>query len=755
MPTALITGASSGIGLELASRGARATGTTSSSSPETASASTRSAAASTEEFGVRVVGPREGPPRSRRRRRRSGASSPKRGIVVDVLVNNAGFGLYGFFAKTPLDRELEMIQVNVAALTHLTKVFLPGMLERRRGRILNVASTAAFQPGPIMAVYYATKAYVLSFSEALANETAGTGVTVTALCPGTTSTEFQQRAGIGRMPLVRAPLVSDAADVAREGWDAMKRGKRVVIPGIANRVLVQAERITPRRLVTAIARKLQESRRMKEADRMIRARRTLVALVALGILSILAAAPPLSAADPAPPLAQNPEVAAAVEVFDAWADWTAKNRDQPAVSIGIVYDQQLVFAKGYGYADLGRKIPATPATAYRIASISKTFTAHALLQLRDAGKLQLDDPITKWIPELKLAKVDPQSPAITIRQLLTHTAGIPREVDGTYWNDMNFPSREAMLPVLNRMGVVLPPETEWKYSNVALSPRGLHRRGRLRRALRGVHRAPRPGAPRHDRHARDSSDRHADPRGRLRPAHARQAAPRRAVLQRRLHGPRVEPRVDRRRPREVRLAPVPHAARPAAHRFSRARRSPRCSGSSGSSPTGRAAGASAGASRAATTSRASATAAPCPATARRSPSRRPRSSPSSRSRTPRTGGPASTSTRPTPSSSPRSRRRPPPRRRSRRPTPAWNKYVGVYTWEDEEIHVAILDGRLTMFDPSEDNPWESKVVLEPVSGNVFRQKGGDATGETVTFILDPAGKVIRYEAPGYYMSRRP
>ena len=137
---------------------------------------------------------------------------------------------------------------------------------------------------------------------------------------------------------------------------------------------------------------------------MFRAHRILTALV---VLAALAMGAPLSAADSKTPLAQKPEVAAALEVFDAWVDWTAKNRDQPAVSVGIVYDQEVVFAKGYGYADLGRKIPATPATAYRIASISKTFTAHALMQLRDAGKLQLDDPITKWIPELKLSKIDP------------------------------------------------------------------------------------------------------------------------------------------------------------------------------------------------------------------------------------------------------------------------------------------------------------------------------------------------------------
>jgi len=258
MPTALITGASSGIGLELASVAAR------DRHDLVLLARNRERLESighglAEEYGVRTTILAKDL-RERSAPSEIGRDLAERGIAVDVLVNNAGFGIYGFFAETPLDRELEMIQVNIAALTHLTKVFLPGMLERRAGRILNVASTAAFQPGPIMAVYYATKAYVLSFSEALANETAGTGVTVTALCPGTTRTEFQQRAGIRQIPLMRAGLVSAATDVAREGWEAMKRGKRVVVPGLASRVLVQAERITPRRLVTAIARKLQESR---------------------------------------------------------------------------------------------------------------------------------------------------------------------------------------------------------------------------------------------------------------------------------------------------------------------------------------------------------------------------------------------------------------------------------------------------------------------------------------------------------------
>src|SRR5207248_2334010 len=128
----------------------------------------------------------------------------EQGIAIDVLVNNAGFGTHGAFAQTDLAAQMQMLQVNVAALTHLTWLFLQPMLRRKHGRIMNVASTAAFQPGPFMAVYYATKAYVLSFSEALGAELSGSGVTVTVLCPGPTTTGFQERAGMTQTRLFKA-----------------------------------------------------------------------------------------------------------------------------------------------------------------------------------------------------------------------------------------------------------------------------------------------------------------------------------------------------------------------------------------------------------------------------------------------------------------------------------------------------------------------------------------------------------------------
>jgi short-subunit dehydrogenase len=181
-----------------------------------------------------------------------------RGITIDALVNNAGLGLGGPFAETDWNRESEMIQVNIVALTQLTKLLLPPMVARRSGRILNVASTASFQPGPLMAVYYATKAYVLSFSEAIADELRGTGVTVTALCPGPTETGFAAAAQMGDARLFNLTKPARSDDVARIGYKAMQRGKRVVIPGVRNWIMAESVRVSPRRLVTAVVRKMQE-----------------------------------------------------------------------------------------------------------------------------------------------------------------------------------------------------------------------------------------------------------------------------------------------------------------------------------------------------------------------------------------------------------------------------------------------------------------------------------------------------------------
>ncbi|MDQ2818270.1 MAG: SDR family oxidoreductase [Candidatus Eremiobacteraeota bacterium] len=180
-------------------------------------------------------------------------------IEVGALVNDAGFATYGAFSQTDLKTELEMIEVNVSAVVHLTKLFLPGMRRRAAGKILNVASTAAFFPGPLMAVYYASKAFVLSFSRALAEELRGSGITVTALCPGPTTSGFQRRAGMEDSKLLRG-RVMDAPTVAQAGYRGLMRGKGLVVPGARYRLLALAARLAPTRLTTRVVRRMQERR---------------------------------------------------------------------------------------------------------------------------------------------------------------------------------------------------------------------------------------------------------------------------------------------------------------------------------------------------------------------------------------------------------------------------------------------------------------------------------------------------------------
>jgi uncharacterized protein len=180
------------------------------------------------------------------------------GVEVDFLVNNAGFGGSGAFAEADPKRELEMIQVDVTALVELTRIFLPRMVARHRGRILNIGSTAGFQPGPFMATYYASKAFVNSFTEAVAFELEGTGVTATLSCPGATATEFAGHAGNEKSLLFRLGA-ADSAQVAREGYRAMRAGQRLVIHGIANKVGVQALRASPRSTVLGLTARLNRS----------------------------------------------------------------------------------------------------------------------------------------------------------------------------------------------------------------------------------------------------------------------------------------------------------------------------------------------------------------------------------------------------------------------------------------------------------------------------------------------------------------
>jgi uncharacterized protein len=181
-----------------------------------------------------------------------------RGIALHTLVNNAGFGLRGRFAELPYDQQVAMVELNVMALLKLSRLFLPGMIARGRGGILNVASTAAFQAGPKMAVYYASKAFVLSLSEALHEEVKRHGVTVTALCPGPVPTEFSERASMQMTRLVRMKFMTlSAEDVAHQGVAGYERGKAIVIPGLANKLGAWGAQIGPRAAARAIAGKLQ------------------------------------------------------------------------------------------------------------------------------------------------------------------------------------------------------------------------------------------------------------------------------------------------------------------------------------------------------------------------------------------------------------------------------------------------------------------------------------------------------------------
>lgn len=183
----------------------------------------------------------------------------KNKIEIDILINNAGFGLYGPFIETSIEQELQMIQVNIVALTHLTKCLVPNMIRKKKGKILNVASIAAFQSGPLMAVYYATKAYVLSFSEALTNELADHGILVSVLCPGPTNTEFEKRANLKQSKLSRRNLMYPE-EVAKIAFRQFMKGKTFIVPGATNWILVRSSRLLPRKMVTGIVRKIQNER---------------------------------------------------------------------------------------------------------------------------------------------------------------------------------------------------------------------------------------------------------------------------------------------------------------------------------------------------------------------------------------------------------------------------------------------------------------------------------------------------------------
>jgi short-subunit dehydrogenase len=245
--TALVTGASMGIGLELArlfARHGHSLVLVARSEDKLNELARALSAAGSARVTVcpADLADREAPARI-------AATLAEQGITIDYLVNNAGFGGTGPFLGAGIGRELEMIQVNVSALVHLTHLFAPRMAERRRGGVLNIASTAAFQPGPNMATYYATKAYVLSFTEALAEELRGRGVRVTAYCPGPVATEFARTAGNAESMLFKMAPAAKPEDVASGAYAALERAQVVAVHGFMNWMGVQVLRLSPRAAV--------------------------------------------------------------------------------------------------------------------------------------------------------------------------------------------------------------------------------------------------------------------------------------------------------------------------------------------------------------------------------------------------------------------------------------------------------------------------------------------------------------------------
>lgn len=253
--TALVTGASGGIGLDLAECFAK-DGYDLILTARSADALETAAKTFAEKYGIEAtaiaadLGKQD-----------AGAALAKdiasRGLDVDVLVNNAGYGIAGGMATANAGEQLGMVDLNVRALTELTQIYWPAMLAKKRGGVLNVASTAAFQPGPLMAVYYASKAYVLSFSEALWKEAEGTGVHVSCLCPGPTTSGFRDRAGTGKTRLSRVGKPMASKPVARMGYRAFKKNRRVIVTGARNAMLAGLAPLLPRRTVLSMVHNLQ------------------------------------------------------------------------------------------------------------------------------------------------------------------------------------------------------------------------------------------------------------------------------------------------------------------------------------------------------------------------------------------------------------------------------------------------------------------------------------------------------------------
>jgi CubicO group peptidase (beta-lactamase class C family) len=465
----------------------------------------------------------------------------------------------------------------------------------------------------------------------------------------------------------------------------------------------------------------------------------------------LAAAAPSGA--PPSKLAEQPDVAAAIAVLDAWVDATRAAKEEPGLSLAIVRDQDVVWAKGYGFADVARKQAATPETLYRIASVSKVFTATAVMQLRDAGALGLDDPVEKHLAWFHVRSSGADASPITIRQLITHTSGMPRELPLPYWNDLAFPSREDMIRLLGTQAAVFPPETEWKYSNLALAvagevvaaaarepyedyvrrhildPLGMGAtRVHPSRATPGLAVGYRRRVPGEAREAEDFIDTRA-----LTPAASFASnvldLARLVSLQFR-DAPAGSSRIlkaatlrEMQRPQWLR--PDWQSGQGLGFWLRRVGGQLRV-GHDGAAPGYRSQldfdpstkigvivlSNAYDADPRAYVDQAFAIVGPAIAKATETP-------------------------RPAPSAD-----------------PTWSRYAGTYTWKHADVQILVLAGELTLIVPDATNPWESRVRLVPVGPHTFRMSGGSANGELLRFEVDAAGKVTRLFIGSAYRVRK-
>jgi CubicO group peptidase (beta-lactamase class C family) len=452
-------------------------------------------------------------------------------------------------------------------------------------------------------------------------------------------------------------------------------------------------------------------------------------------------------------LADKAEVASAIAVLDAWIEATRVAREEPGLSIAIVHDQDVIWAKGYGLADLAARRPATPATLYRIASVSKLFTTIALMQLRDAGALGLDDPVEKHLPWFKVKSAGHDAPPITVRHLLTHTSGLARDFSTPSWNDLVFPTREESIRLLEGQTAVFPPETEWKYSNLALAVAGevvaavsrqpyeayvqqhildpLGMTATLvtpRRDAPGLAVGYRRRVPAQPREPEDFIDARA-----LTPSAGFASSvldlAKLVSLQFR-EGPAGDAQIlkgstlrEMQRPQWLR--PDWQSGQALGFWLRRVGGQPRV-GQEGIAPGYRAdldfdsatrigvivLSNAYDADHLAYVDQAFAIAGSAIARATEGP------------RTPPT------------------------------PDPSWSRYTGTYTWKHADVQILMINGELAMIVPDATNPWESRVRLAPVGPNTFRMIGGSASGELLRFELDGAGDVTRLVAGSYYRIRK-